>query len=224
MEQNTIKVTETSNEQTNIKVTTDTPTNQPTITTETAFSKDSIKQELAELGLDGLAFDYASFPIISLKGNAFEMKADPDYNPNSFIVTVIKTTEKHVLSDANDDNYQDVKYSPDGIVTTDGEPLKHFIAQMAEEGRNPVVKRYLDVLVQLHTNDKHNKKLVVLSISPTSVSRVSGFFMQLKLQGKITQLPQLKIQVSKGETKKSKGNHQYRLWHFELFEQEQEAA
>ncbi|WP_203368825.1 hypothetical protein, partial [Cysteiniphilum marinum] len=66
MEQNTTKVTETSNEQTNVTVTKDTPTNQPTITTETAFSKDSIKQELSEHGLDGLAFDYASFPIISL--------------------------------------------------------------------------------------------------------------------------------------------------------------
>ena len=117
MEQNTTTVTNPQNEQTNVTATKDNPTNQPTITTETTFSKDSIKQELSELGLDGLEFDYASFPIISLKGNAFEMKADPDYNPNSFIVTVIKTTEKHVLSDANDDNYQDVKYSPDGIVT-----------------------------------------------------------------------------------------------------------
>ncbi|GGG04805.1 MULTISPECIES: hypothetical protein [Cysteiniphilum] len=224
MEQNTIEVTNQQNEQTNVTVTKDTPTNQSTVTTETSFSKDTIKQELAELGLDGLEFDYASFPIISLKGNAFEMKADHDYNPNSFIVTVIKTTEKHVLSDANDDNYHDVKYSPDGIVTTDGEPLKHFMTEMVEQGRKPIVKRYLDVLVQLHTNDKHNKKLVVLSISSTSVSRVSGFFMQMKLQGKINQLQQLKIQVSKGETKKSKGNHQYRLWHFELVEQGQEAA
>ena len=57
MEQITTKVTETSNEQTNVTVTKDNSTNQPTIVTETAFSKDSIKQELAELGLDGLAFD-----------------------------------------------------------------------------------------------------------------------------------------------------------------------
>ena len=176
---------------------TETTNSQEITTTETTFSKDAIKDELAKLGLDGLTFDYASFPIISLKGNAFEMKADPDHNPNSFVVTVIKTTEKYVLTDADDDKYQDVKYSPDGVVSSDGEPLIEHIAKMVEEKRNPVVKRYLDVLVQLHTNDKHNKKLVVLSISPTSVSRVSGFFMQLQLQGKIQALPQLKIKVSK---------------------------
>ena len=53
---------------------------------------------------------------------------------------------------------------------------------------------------------------------------VSGFFAQLQLQGKIQALPQLKIKVSKGEVKTSKGNHQYRLWHFELAEQDQQAA
>ena len=174
--------------------------------------------------VDGLELDYASFPTISLKGSAFEMKDDPDFNPNSFTVTVIKTTEKHVLTDANDSNYQDVKYSTDGIATADGEPLKDFIAEMAEQGRKPIVKRYIDCLVQLHTNDKHNNKLAALSISPTSVSRVSGFFMQLTLHGKISQLPNLKINISKGQVKTSKGGHNYRLWHFELSQQEQLAA
>ena len=196
------------------------------ITTETAFSKADIQAQLSNHGLDGLQFDYSSFPIISLKGSSFEMKEDPDFNPNGFDVIVIKTTEKHILTDINDNNYQEVKYSPDGITTTQGENISDVVAEMLEQGRNPQIKRYLDVMVQLKTNDKHNNKLAVLSISPTSVSRVSGFFYQLKLQGQLsnTSLQELKINVSKGQVRTSKGGHNYRLWQFELVQQEQLAA
>ena len=196
------------------------------ITTETAFSKEQIQAQLSNHGLDGLQFDYSSFPIISLKGSSFEMKEDPDFNPNGFDVVVIKTTEKHILTDSNDKDYQEVKYSPDGITTTQGESMSDVVAEMLEQGRNPQIKRYLDVMVQLKTNDKHNNKLAVLSISPTSVSRVSGFFYQLKLQGQLsnTSLQDLKIHVSKGQVRTSKGGHNYRLWQFELAQQEQLAA
>jgi len=196
------------------------------ITTETAFSKADIQAQLSNHGLDGLQFDYSSFPIISLKGSSFEMKEDPDFNPNGFDVVVIKTTEKHILTDINDNNYQEVKYSPDGITTTQGENISDVVAEMLEQGRNPQIKRYLDVMVQLKTNDKHNNKLAVLSISPTSVSRVSGFFYQLKLQGQLsnTSLQDLKIHVSKGQVRTSKGGHNYRLWQFELAQQEKLAA
>ena len=199
---------------------------ETTITTETAFSKEDIQAQLSNHGLDGLQFDYSSFPIISLKGSSFEMKEDPDFNPNGFDVVVIKTTEKHILTDINDNNYQEVKYSPDGITTTQGENISDVVAEMLEQGRNPQIKRYLDVMVQLKTNDKHNNKLAVLSISPTSVSRVSGFFYQLKLQGQLsnTSLQDLKIHVSKGQVRTSKGGHNYRLWQFELAQQEKLAA
>ena len=185
-------------------------------TASTTFSKEAIKAELAKFGLSGLEFDYGSFPVICLKGSTFEMNDDADFSPNSFDVTVIKTTEKHVLTDLSDNNFQGVKYSSDGINTTDGEPLKNVVTNLLEQGRNPIVKRYLDILVQLHTEDKHNKKLAVLSISPTSVSRVSGFFYQLRLQGQLEQLKELIITVSKGQVRTSKGGHNYRLWAFEV--------
>jgi hypothetical protein len=164
-----------------------------TIKAENIFNNAEVKQELAAKGLDGLQFDHSSFPTITLK-SAFEMSDTADFEHRYFDVTVMQTLEKYILIDANDQNFDGIKYSRDGKHTTDGEPLQVYIDSMLNDGRNPLTKKYLDILVQLHTNDKHNGKLAVLSISPTSVSRVSGFFLQLKLQDKLDNLQELKNQ------------------------------
>ncbi|MBK2125287.1 hypothetical protein [Fangia hongkongensis] len=191
-------------------------TTTPTIApVKSIFNSQDIKQELSTKGLDGLQFDHSSFPVITLK-SAFEMSDAPDFEHRYFDITVMQTLEKHILVDANDQNYDGIKYSRDGVTTTDGEPLQVFIDSMLSDGRQPVTKRYLDILVQLHTEDKHNGKLAVLSISPTSVSRVSGFFYQLKLQNQLDNLPALKIRVSRGQQRTSKGGQTYYLWALEV--------
>ena len=137
----------------------------------TIFSNSEIKNQLATYGLEGLDFDHASFPTISLR-TSFEMSGEPDFDLKSFDVTVIQSLKKYILVDIAEESKKamtEVKYSRDGINTVDGEPLDNYIAFITEKGGKPVLKRYLDLLVQLHTNDKHNQKLVVLSISPTSV-------------------------------------------------------
>ena len=106
----------------------------------------------------------------------------------------------------------DVKYSRDGFTTADGELVADYITYISDKGGHPVLKRYLDVLVQLHTNDHHNQKLAVLSISPTSVSRVSGLFYQLQLQGKLEHLQDLKFTVNRGQQRISKGKQIDYLW------------
>ena len=189
----------------------------------TLFDSPEVKKELAAKGLDGLQFDHSSFATITLK-SAFEMSDAPDFEHRAFDVTIMQTLEKHILVDANDQNYDGIKYSRDGKHTMDGEPLQVYIESMLSDGRNPVIKRYLDILVQLHTDDKHNGKLAVLSISPTSVSRVSGFFLQLKLQDKLDQLPELKIRVSRGQQRTSKGGQTYYLWQLEVTEEQAQQA
>lgn len=194
------------------------PSTQTLSVPDTVFSSQEIKHELSKTGLNGLVFDHASFPCITLQQKSFIMSDDADFNPATFDVTVLQTTEKHILVDSKDVNFTEVKYSRDGVSTTDGELLQVYIDAMAKDGRTPVVKRYLDVLAQLHTNDKHNGKLAVLSISPTSVSRISGFFYQLRLQGKLENLNDLLITVSKGQQRTSKNGQTYMLWQFDLAE------
>lgn len=189
----------------------------------TLFDSPEVKKDLAAKGLEGLQFDHSSFATITLK-SAFEMSGAPDFDLRAFDVTIMQTLEKHILVDANDRDFDGIKYSRDGKHTTDGEPLQVYIESMLSDGRNPVIKRYLDILVQLHTDDKHNGKLAVLSISPTSVSRVSGFFLQLKLQDKLDQLPELKVRVSRGQQRTSKGGQTYYIWSLEVTEEQAQQA
>ena len=192
----------------------------------TIFSNSEIKNQLATYGLEGLDFDHTSFPTISLR-TSFEMSGEPDFDLKSFDVTVIQSLKKYILVDIAEESKKamtEVKYSRDGINTVDGEPLDNYIAFITEKGGKPVLKRYLDLLVQLHTNDKHNQKLAVLSISPTSVSRVSGMFYQMQLQGQLENLANIKITVKRGEQRVSKSNATYYLWAMEPKEQAQVAA
>jgi hypothetical protein len=182
------------------------------------FNVEQVKEELMKLGLDGLNFDYASFSSVSLQGKNFVFSDDPDFELKSFDVQVIQTQKKFILVDAKDANYPEVKYSRDGISTTDGECITACMESMKAENRLPVLKRYLDVLCQLKTNDKHNNKIVVLSISPTSVSRVSGFFLQLQIQGLAQSLTDTTITVSRGCQRTSKGGQVYHLWAFDVKE------
>ena len=182
------------------------------------FNVEQVKDELMKLGLDGLNFYYASFASISLQGKNFVFSDDPDFELKSFDVQVIQTQKKFILVDAKDANYPEVKYSRDGISTTDGESITACMESMKAENRLPVLKRYLDVLCQLKTNDKHNNKIVVLSISPTSVSRVSGFFLQLQIQGLAQNLTDTTITVSRGSQRTSKGGQVYHLWAFDVKE------
>lgn len=212
------------NPTTDTQAVTDQAKNHPAVTVFDNATISEVAQVLEQQGLHGLVTDYASFPIICLKGKTFEMTDEEDFNPAYFDVTILKTQEKHILVDLNDSDFADVRYSSDGIVTNDGEILASIKDNMREAGRNPSVKRYLDVLVQLHTEDKHDKKLAVLSISPTSVSRISGFFHQLAIQGKLANLHNQIIRVSKGQQKTSRGGQAYRLWKFELMDEVKQAA
>ena len=180
----------------------------------TIFTNSDIKKQLAERGLHGLEFDHSSFPTICLR-STFEMSDDPTFNLSCFDVSIMQSLEKHILTDIAEESKRvmtEVKYSRDGVTTADGERIADYMKYISDKGGRPVLKKYLDLLVQLHTNDHHNQKLVVLSISPTSVSRVSGLFYQLQLQGKLEHLQDLKFTVSRGQQRMSRGGQPYWLW------------
>ena len=106
---------------------------------------------------------------------------------------------------------KEVKYSRDGLNTTQGEPLQHYIKYISDNGGRPMLKTYLDILVQILTGD-YNNMIAILSISPTSVSRISGLFYQLQLQGKLQNLKDVIFTVSRGQQRVSRSNQSYWLW------------
>ena len=194
----------------------------PTI--ESIFSNSEIKDQLAQNGLNGLVFDHSSFPTISLKGS-FEMSDYPEFDLKTFDVRVMQSLKKYILLDASEESKKvmtEVKYSRDGINTTQGEPLKNYIEYITDNGGRPMLKTYLDVLVQMLTGD-YNNMIAILSISPTSVSRISGLFYQLQLQGKLHQLKDVIFTVSRGQQRMSRGGQSYWLWSLNV-KKEAEAA
>ena len=194
----------------------------PTI--ESIFSNSEIKDQLAQNGLNGLEFDHSSFPTISLKGS-FEMSDYPEFDLKTFDVRVMQSLKKYILLDASEESkkvMKEVKYSRDGLNTTQGEPLKNYIEYITDNGGRPMLKVCLDVLVQMLTGD-YNNMIAILSISPTSVSRISGLFYQLQLQGKLQQLKDVVFTVSRGHQRMSRGGQSYWLWSMSV-KKEAEAA
>ena len=188
------------------------------------FNPEDVKDELAQSGLQGLSFNFSSFPVMTLKDGFFRLSADEEFNQKQFDIKILKTTEKHILVDLKDSNYPDVKYSNNGISTVDGEDLETIKEKMIKEGRTPKLKRYIDILCQLKIDGKHYDKIAILSVSPTSVSIVSGFFLQLKVQGLISQLNELTITVKRGMQRTSKGGSVYHLWSFDVKQDVQAVA
>lgn len=180
---------------------------------ESVFSNSEIKDQLAKNGLNGLQFDHSSFATISLK-STFEMSDNPDFDLKSFDVRVMQSLKKHILLDASEESKKvmpDVKYSRDGITTADGEPLQKYIDFINDNGGKPMLKTYLDVLVQM-LSGQYNGTIAILSVSPTSVSRISGLFYQMQLQGKLQNLKDVIFTVSRGQQRMSRGGQSYWLW------------
>ena len=182
------------------------------------FSIDSLKTSLAKQGFTGIDIDYASFPVIAQKGGQFSINGDSSFCDQEMYIKMINSRNKFVLIDAGDKNSEFVKYSYDGIATTDGESIDDLKKAMLEAGKEPLLRRQLEIFCQLvNRSDRYANRLVFLSISSTSASRASGFLTELELMGTLKSNPETVIKVSKGAIKSSKiGSHSYFLWAFDI--------
>lgn len=175
---------------------------------EHSFLPSEINEGLKSMGLSGLYIDPSVLPTITLRNGHFLLSSDDNFSEKMLDVKILKTNEKHILVDANDPSYPDIKYSKDGYTTHDGQLVADVEKLMFSQGRKPKLKRYLVILVQLvNRQDRYRNRFVVLSISPTSVSSVSFALMEMG-----TQVKNSIVTVTKGMTRKSKQGHSYCLW------------
>jgi hypothetical protein len=166
------------------------------------FSLTNLKKSLASQGFNGINIDFASFPVISQKGAQFSINGDSSFCDQELYIKMINSQNKFVLTDQGDKNSEFVKYSYDGIVTVDGENIDDLKIAMLEAGKDPVLRRNLEIFCQLvNRDDNYNNRLVFLSISSTSASRASGFLTELELMGTLKSNPKTVIKVSKGAVK-----------------------
>lgn len=173
-----------------------------------SFLPSEIQKGLNSMGLSGLYIDPSVLPTITLRNGHFLMSDDENFGEKMLDVNILQTSEKYILVDGNDPSFQDIKYSKDGLTTHDGLTVEEVEKVMFKAGRNPKLKRYLDILVQLvNRQDRYRNRFVVLSISPTSVASVSFALMEMG-----TQVKDYVVTVTKGITRKSKQGHSYSLW------------
>ncbi|WP_440617630.1 hypothetical protein [Cysteiniphilum sp. 6C5] len=173
-----------------------------------SFLPSEIQDGLKSMGLSGLYIDPSVLPTITLRNGHFLMSDDENFGEKMLDVKILQTSEKYILVDGNDPNFQDIKYSKDGMTTHDGLTVEEVEKMMLKAGRNPKLKRYLDILVQLvNRQDRYRNRFVVLSISPTSVASVSFALMEMGAQ-----IKEYVVTVTKGMTRKSKQGHSYSLW------------
>lgn len=126
--------------------------------------------DLSQLDLTG----YGVFPTVTLDKGEFECDSELEFD-KEFDCVIQQFQEKFFYSSKVSDSDHEFFYTLDKDVTTSGESIDEVTQQWKEEGRPAhTIKKYLQVLVQIVGGD-NDGRLVLLSISPSSVAKFSGY-------------------------------------------------
>lgn len=176
----------------------------------TSFSVEALAQE----GYEGLSLDFNSFPVISLKTNGQFVDSDNTKYGTEFKCRVHMTKEKYVYRGLTNgkvlDNKKDVAYSYDQDTTTRGEKVDLVIGRWKAEGKTWDQKKYLEALVQMEApGTPYDGEFRMLSISPTSVGRLTGFLLTVKMQLKGAPLASQLVRIYCGQELQVNGQSFY---------------
>ena len=144
-----------------------------------------VLDELAEQGFEGLAFDWTSFPIISLKTDGMFEDFDGNNYGKEIFCRVRSSKEQFVFRGTPvTDNKKHLAYSYDKVMTTNGVRVEDKIKEWEAEGKIVDMKTYLQLLVELvDEGGPDDGEYRILSISPTSRGRCSGHIARASTVG-----------------------------------------
>lgn len=138
----------------------------------TTGSRESV---LSEEEMSDLDFGFGAFPTVTLDKGEFECSDGDVQLGNEFDCKIVQYKAKYFYRSYVDQDDVEFFYSFDKEVDTQGEQVADRIAEWNKEGRPPhTVKKYLEVTAILHGGD-HDGTIVLLSVSPSSVARFSGY-------------------------------------------------
>jgi len=154
---------------------------QSTIPATTATATTGMLAGLDDLGFEGLELGWGSFTSIKLDNGKF---ADSEENNLGTEIECIlmSTKAKYILKNTKcmqDD--EEVYYSYDREVATDGTPTEDIIAEWTAQGWGFEWKTYLDAFAQLVDETGEPTEMVVLSLPPTARPKISGYLSRIKL-------------------------------------------
>ena len=136
-----------------------------------------------DAGFEGVEVGSRTFPIIALKNDGvFE---DTEGRPwgKGFQCRVLSTKRKFVISGKLSDKDIETMFSPDKAVDTKGRECVKVLKEWEARGRQiSEWREYRDVVAEVvMPGDERDGELVVLSVSPQSVSRLNKKLIRLTM-------------------------------------------
>jgi len=166
--------------------------NEEAVSTETlpvvsgSSPRGNVLKELEEEGFEGLNIDWTSFPSISLKNEGRFEDFDGTIYGTEFNCKMIKSTTRWVWRGVPvEDNKKDVAFTYDRVRTQNGLLIDDVKANWIAQGKTPVEKEYLEVMVEMVApGEPYDGELRILSVSPTSKGRYTGTMIKNKAYAK----------------------------------------
>lgn len=177
--------------------------------------------EQEAVGLAGIEFDAFSFPRIKLHEGQF-IKGEDEEIGKTFRFQVMTTRPLFVVSQS-EDNDADMFYSycPKGTTLLDGESSEEKLTEWREQGyateQMPlVIKRYLEVIASIVSDDPEALDIVSLSIPPASVKKFGGLAVISKMQYKRNLNDGVIVEANVGAAVRGGNGKDFRPWSFRL--------
>ena len=124
--------------------------------------------------MNDLDFGFGAFPTVTLDKGEFEVSDGSVELGTEFDCKILQYKSKYFYRSYVSDTDVEFFYSFDQVSTTAGESVADVLAQWKEEGRPAhTVKKYLEVTAIL--SGENEGTIVLLSVSPSSVARFSGY-------------------------------------------------
>jgi len=196
-----------------------------------ASTSGQVVQQLAEDGMEGMDLGFGAFPQIVLDDGQFECADLPGIGKDGFECVIQQSKQKFICKTdcADNDQHADFFYTlfhptlnPHADqVSTNGKPIADFMAEWKAHGMKPIYKKYLEVLVMIFGGD-HDGAYAILSVPPTSITRLSGMVAIQKMKHGLRQDQYItKVRVG---PKIGQGTTAFKPWVFEAGAKLAEAA
>lgn len=171
-----------------------------------------VQADLENDGFAGLDFGFGSFPVVSLQNTGQFESSEGGSLGNDFYATILGSVPKWIYKNDQKGPAEEFFYTFDRQFSMAGEPIEDILLKWKGKGWKHEVKKYLDVQAQMVTQDEDNGTLVLLSIPPTSITKLSGYMATVKgRHGKKVQ--EVVTHITLGE-KVTKTQYPFHPWAF----------
>ncbi len=158
---------------------------------------------------------FGSFPIVKLDKTEFLINDETLGDGNAFTCRLLNGRKKILVKESGDQDTKNLLYSYDGIHDTAGKLIEDRIAEWKADGVESVERKtYFEAAAQLIGGDR-DQELVLLSIPPASVSRLSGYRASVTMREGVP-LSDVITKCSKGAKVKIGNNITFYPWQFSV--------